>query len=111
MSLMKSGKISAITFPGRLVLCLLPAALTPLWLFLIAEGYLNFGSGDKDIFVLIPWVLWSLLYAVFFIAAWIKRKSTGAILLQAAAGATVMLAVAWGALFIWANTILGVDHR
>ncbi|MEW6076642.1 MAG: hypothetical protein AB1724_02390 [Thermodesulfobacteriota bacterium] len=95
-------------FTGKLVLCLLPAALTPLWGFLIADGYLNFGSGDKDLFLLVPWSLWALLYTIIFIAAWIKRKNTGTIVLYSSVGAAGILATAWLALFIWAHTISNV---
>lgn len=41
----------------RLVTALLPLALTPLLMFAIADGYLNFGSGEKDLFMLLPWML------------------------------------------------------
>jgi hypothetical protein len=33
---------------------LIPLLCLPLLFFLISEGYFNFGSGDKDIFILVP---------------------------------------------------------
>jgi len=41
-------------FIFRLILSIVPLALTPLLGFLIAEGYLNFGGGEKDLFLLVP---------------------------------------------------------
>jgi hypothetical protein len=34
----------------RLFLSIAPLSMTPLWGYLIAEGYLNFGGGEKDFF-------------------------------------------------------------
>ena len=39
-------------FIFRLILSIVPLALTPLLGFFIAEGYLNFGGGEKDLFLL-----------------------------------------------------------
>lgn len=33
----------------RAGLCLLPLAMTPIWVYLIADGYLDFGGGEKDL--------------------------------------------------------------
>ena len=93
----------------KLVLCLVPILLTPVWGYLIADGYLNFGGGEKDLFLLVPWMVWSFLYLVIFIVAWIKKKSTGIILLCALVGASGILVVAWVILFLWFNQILGAD--
>lgn len=98
-------------FLSKLLICLLPAALTPLWGYLIAEGYLNFGGGEKDLFLLIPWILWSVIYSLIFIVAWIRRNNIKAILLYSVGGATGILAVAWSVLFIWSNEILGVYKK
>lgn len=43
---------------------LLPLALTPLWLHLIASGRLDLGGGEKDLVWLVPWTVWSLVFAV-----------------------------------------------
>ena len=93
---------------GKLILCLVPLALTPLWLFLISESYLNFGGGDKDVVLLIPWVLWATLYLVFFVVAWSRRLETKTILRWSVGGATAVLAVVWAILFVWFSGLLGV---
>lgn len=93
---------------GKLTLCFTPILLTPLWGYLIADGYLNFGGGEKDLFLLIPWVVWAFIYLLIFIVAWVKRKETKRIVLYAVCGATGILGLAWIALFIWANATLGI---
>lgn len=97
-----------ISFLTRLILSLIPILLTPLWVYLIANSYLNFGAGEKDLFLVIPWVVWAFLYLLIFIIAWIKRKSTLRIVFYSAAGATGLLAVIWLILFIWFSGILGI---
>ena len=86
----------------------MPISLTPFWGYLIADGYLNFGGGEKDLFLLIPWILWSLLYALIFIIAWIRRKKVKLMLLYSSVGATAVLFLVWGVLFLWSNHLLGV---
>jgi len=90
------------------ILCVLPMLLTPIWGYLIADGHLNFGSGEKDLFLLIPWFVWAFIYFLIFIVAWIKRKTTKSTVIYSISGATGILALAWVILFIWFNHILGV---
>jgi hypothetical protein len=56
----------------RLATALLPLAITPLLLFGIAEGYLNLGGGEKDLLLLLPWTLWSLVFAVAALTLWAR---------------------------------------
>lgn len=53
----------------RVVLGLLPLGLTPLVGHLLA-GDVNFGGGEKDILLLVPWLLWSLIFAVSSLVFW-----------------------------------------
>jgi hypothetical protein len=82
--------------------------LSPVLGFLIADGHLNFGAGEKDLFLLVPWMAWSALYLVVFIILWIMRKSTGMIMLYAVCGATILLGLAAAMLFLFAPELLGV---
>jgi hypothetical protein len=95
-------------FFTKLILCLLPILMTPIWGHLLSYGYLDFGGGDKDIFLLIPWLFWSFFYLLIFIVAWIMRKKIKVILFYAIGGATGIFALTWIVLFIWSNDILGV---
>jgi hypothetical protein len=96
------------SFLGKLILCTLPLLLTPVWGYLIADGYLNFGAGEKDLFLLVPWMVWALLYLVIFIGAWTKRKNMKIALLYSVVGATGILVLVWMVFFIWFNHILGI---
>ncbi len=82
-------------------------ALTPLLGFLIAEGYLNFGGGEKDLFLLIPWMVWSVVYFVLFLIFWRRKLSLPRGCGYAAAGATGALALIYGIILIWPGGILG----
>jgi hypothetical protein len=86
---------------GKLGLCLGPLALSPLLLFLVAEGYLNFGGGEKDIILILPWILWSLVYGVIFGVCWARKLHLRRVLSYAASGATVLVVVAWAGLLVW----------
>ena len=86
---------------GKLVLCLGPLAVSPLLLFLIADGYLNFGGGEKDIILMLPWVLWSLAYGIVFAVCWARKLPLRRVLSYAAGGATGLVIVAWAGLLVW----------
>ena len=94
-------------FIFRLILSIVPFALTPLLGFLIAEGYLNFGGGEKDLFLLIPWMVWSVVYFVLFLILWRREFSINKGCDYAAVGATGALALIYGVILIWPGGILG----
>ena len=48
----------------RIGTALLPLALVPLLTDAIARGSLDLGGGEKDLVWVLPWTLWSLLFAV-----------------------------------------------
>lgn len=93
----------------RLVTALLPLALTPLLMFAIADGYLNFGSGEKDLFMLLPWMLWSLVFALSAFVLWWRRWPHRRALVRSAWMGLAALGVAGGALV--AIVSLGVAGR
>jgi len=92
---------------GKLALCLLPLGLSPLWVFLIAEDYLSFGGGEKDLFLLIPWLVWSILYAIIFAVCWAKGMPTKRLLAYSAGGAAVLVVLLWVVLLLWSTRFLG----
>ena len=94
-------------FIFRLILSIVPLALTPLLGFLIAEGYLNIGGGEKDLFLLIPWMVWSLVYFVLFLILWRRKFPIKKGCDYAAVGATGALALIYGVILIWPGEILG----
>ncbi|MGH9175129.1 MAG: hypothetical protein ACRD1H_12270 [Vicinamibacterales bacterium] len=57
----------------RVLTAILPLGLTPLLLYAIAEGHLSFGGGEKDLVLLLPWTLWSLVFAISAIVLWWRQ--------------------------------------
>ena len=46
------------------MLALIPLLLTPALLYALAEGIMDFGGGEKDIILVLPWFIWSLVFAI-----------------------------------------------
>jgi hypothetical protein len=62
------GRIAIYLFAG-----LLPLVLTPVFGFLLAEGHLDLGGGEKDLIWVLPWALWALVYAISFLVLWARK--------------------------------------
>ena len=73
------------------------------------EGYVNFGGGEKDLLILIPWILWSLIYLAIFIVIWCKRMPLLRGVVYSTAGATTLLGLIWGGMFLWFSGLLGIS--
>jgi hypothetical protein len=87
----------------RILVPLLPFLLTLLFAWLVA-GPLSLGGGEKDIFLVIPLLLWSLIFAGCYLILWWRRSALGRSVVISAACATalvivsvIFLAVAWQA--------------
>jgi hypothetical protein len=80
---------------GRLLLAVAPLLLTVLFGWLTMEGHLNFGGGEKDIFLLIPLLLWSFVWFCTFLTLWWRRSPVGRSLKFSAAIATALVVSAW----------------
>ena len=93
----------------RFSICVFPLALTPLWGYLIADGYLDFGGGEKDLLLLIPWIIWSLLYLIIFVGSWLKRLPIKKTLAYSAGGASFTLVLVWLVMFVWFSGMLGIS--
>jgi hypothetical protein len=95
----RTDRAATQKFLTKIAACLLPLALTPIWGFLLSEGYLNFGGGCKDIILVIPWLIWSLVYSLFFIVLWIRVRSLGRLIAYSIAGASGVMVLAGIVLF------------
>ena len=62
--------IAALT---RLIVAFLPLACAPVLVHLLAEGFIGFGGGEKDLVLVLPWLLWSLIFAVSCLVLWARR--------------------------------------
>ncbi len=78
----------------RLSLLLTPLALVPVFWFLVAESILNFGGGEKDLLLMIPLLIWSIVYMVIFVVGWIKGFTILRTLIYSAAGASILILLA-----------------
>jgi hypothetical protein len=85
---------------AKFVVGLVPLALTLLGAALLMEGVLNLGGGEKDIFLAIPLLLWSLTFLVAYLVT-ARGQSVRSLrpLGKSALIATGLLAVAWVLLF------------
>ncbi len=45
-----------------MLLAALPLLATPLLVFALAEGWLGFGGGEKDVLLALPWLIWALIF-------------------------------------------------
>ena len=50
------------------VLATAPMLITPGLIYMLAEGWIDFGGGEKDVLLALPYFLWSF---IFFVVAWV----------------------------------------
>jgi len=84
---------------ARLLVAVAPFLLTLLFAGLVMEGHLNFGSGEKDIFLAVPLLLWSGVFFLSMMVLWIKRIVFGRSIKIAIGIATGLALLMWLALF------------
>jgi len=77
-----------------------PFAATLLFGYLIAESVLNFGSGEKDLFLVLPALLWSLIFALALLVFRLRGARIARSTARAAIVATVLLVLAWLGLLV-----------
>ncbi|MEN8160073.1 MAG: hypothetical protein ABFS41_08385 [Myxococcota bacterium] len=93
----------------RLLAAFLPLLLVPAFGFLIAEGHLDLGGGDKDIVWVFPYAAWSLLYALSSVVLWVRGWPLSAAARRSALVA--VLGVLAGGVALAAFGQLGVGGR
>ena len=84
---------------GRTQVALLPLLLTLVVAWLIA-GPLSLGGTEKDILLVIPLLLWSLLFAGCCVMLWRRNLALGRSVIISAASATALLFVCMVALAV-----------
>ena len=93
----------------RILTAFLPLALTPVLFFALAEGWVNLGGGEKDILMLVPWLLWSLIFATTALTLWWRRWALTRSLVCSALVGIAGLLIAAAVLVI--SSTLGVAGR
>jgi heme O synthase-like polyprenyltransferase len=85
----------------KLLVLITPLLLTPAFLFLIAEGILSFGAGEKDLVLVIPWFVWSVLFLIAGLTLWKKNLSNRHWLTKSFFYSLVVLMGIWLSLLVY----------
>ena len=90
---------------AKLAVGLVPLALTLLCTALLMEGVLNLGGGEKDIFLAIPLLVWSVTFLVSYLVTARGQpvralRPLGKAALIATAGLAIVWALLFGAIFL-----------
>jgi hypothetical protein len=91
----------------RLLTAFAPLLLTPLLVYVLAEGWLNFGGGEKDILLTLPWILWSLVFAVTALVLWMRGWTHQGALVRAGVTGTAVVVIVFATLLT--VSLLGVN--
>lgn len=68
----------------HLVIAAIPILVTPAVFYILAEGWFDFGGGEKDIILAFPYFLWALIFCISSLVFIIKRKPLREWLLRSA---------------------------
>jgi len=88
----------------RILLLILPLAASVGFGFLLAEGYVDLGGGEKDIVVAMLLAVLSLVFIVCGLFTWRSRRSLGAWAWTSFKYALLMLVGLW--LVFWAWSVM-----
>ena len=91
----------SMSMAKRFFLLISPLLATPLIGFLIAENYLSFGGGDKDIVILIPWVAWAFIFIFSGIFLWKRTPQDKTWVFKSFIYSVVVALVVWLCLLIY----------
>ena len=58
---------------ARIMTALAPLSLSPILLLALAEGHADFGGGEMDAVILVPWTLWSLVFGITALVLWSRE--------------------------------------
>ncbi len=84
----------------RALVAFAPLALTPLLLWLLGNGGLSFGGGEKDMLLVFPWMLWSICFAIVFLVKSRTMKGYVRPIVRGLGWATGLLILLWLVLFL-----------
>ena len=94
-----------------LLATLWPWPLVMAFFYATAEGYLNFGGGEKDIVLALPLGLLALIYSLSCLAMWWRGRPLAQCIRRSLAIAFVTVLLLWLALLAWsfiANAMAGM---
>lgn len=85
----------------RISIAVAPLLVSLIFGWLTMEGSLNFGGGDKDVFLAAPLLLWSSIFLLGKLTLWLQGFALGKSVSVAAGLATGLTALAWIVLFLF----------
>lgn len=85
----------------RLAVAFAPLLATILFTFLTMQGHLNFGGGEKDLFLSLPLLLWSVVFLFSSLISWWRTIAPGRAAAISAAVATGLVVLLWVCLFAY----------
>ncbi len=80
---------------GRLLAAVLPLLFVCVAVWLLMEGHVSLGAGDKDILLVLPLLGWSLAFLLAYALCWILGIGPVRSALHAAIVSTILLALGW----------------
>lgn len=79
----------------RVLIGFLPLLLTVLFAWALLEGGLSLGGGEKEIFLVVPPLFWSLVYLFCYLVFWWRGSAIGRSVARSAGIATGVVFAAW----------------
>jgi len=73
------------------MLAAIPVLLAPALLFMLAEGWVDAGGGEKDILLVIPYFIWALMFFLIALFLIIRRWPLRRWIIRSASIATFVL--------------------
>lgn len=88
------------------LIALAPLLLTPILIYVLAEGIVDFGGGEKGVIFALPWLVWSLGFTVCGLVLILRRWPFGSWVRRSALVATIVLLGLFA--IAYASSYLGV---
>ena len=85
----------------KVLTLLAPLLATPVLFLLISEEYLNLGAGCKDIVILLPWLLWSVIFLITGLILWKKKLSIKHWMFRTTSYSVLFIVNLWLCLFLY----------
>lgn len=89
----------------RLFILLFPLICTPVIFVLVDHGYIDLRGGDKDMLVIFPWMLWSILFFLIGLIRWKKLADNFALFSNSFIWSSLIILFLWLGMFGYTSFI------